>query len=472
MHTHHLMLAMLVVAVVLVGADHVNGAGESHLIDDFTGDSGDGHLIKSGAVYNTVWTASSSDSAVTATTYLYLGQRFSVGTYYIYRAAVYFDTSSIPDHRNVTHAWLELSIYQDYSDSDFYVVAQIDGESPSVPLVVGDYDKSLYSGNERYLSTSGISTDTPYTIPLDPALINVTSTTRIMLRSSRDVDGTTPSGNEYLRVHATEEASGLLGPKLTVVYDSDYAVMATNESASDDGATYYQDPDYSTAWNAASGTPVTTSDTVPVGNRDYGVDYLIYRGAMYIDTDGLPDDLNLSLYNATLLVYISAIYNDNEFTVYVQDGQPTYPHTPLVAGDYAKSNYLGGLSLGNLNNTTTLSQGNWYPIPVNTSVIDLDGVTKLCLRTDWDIYGADYGNNNQYLHIIGDEVPYHAYRLILTAVPEVPDPEPEPGPDDDQDEGETINALWWEETCSSTLLLGIVLVVIALGVAAMIITRL
>jgi len=282
-----------------------------------------------------------------------------------------------------------------------------------------------------------------------------------MLRSSRDLDSNAPTGDEYITIRSSNYSGTDYDPKLTVVLSADYAVMATNETDGDDGICYKQDADFNTAWTAVSGTAYTAV-SITTGFNLVAANHRIDRGFVLLNTADLPDDLNLTRYNVTLLVYVSQISNDVDFEVYVQNGQPTYPHVPIQASDYDKSNYLGGLSGGNLNNTTTLSAGNWYPIPLNdTSWISLTGDTNLTLRSDRDVYGIDF-NEDSWLTIIGDEYPYHAPRLMLEYSYTAP-AGPGPGANNTTTPDQETFGVWWDTGCiTGAIIIMVVIVIIAM----------
>lgn len=199
----------------------------------FTTSASDGNVYGSGASYTTLWSAStgSVDSSSTA---IYIGQSL-VSNYNIWRGFVYFDTSAIPDGATISSATLKLAGYADDSATDFYITIQ-NGQPtyPSDPLVATDYDKTYYSGNGGSLTTVGFSTTGYNNITLNATglgWINKTGTTKLCLRSDREIAGTTPTGNECVRVSSYEYGTSWR-PSLVVTYAASAAPTMTTDAAS------------------------------------------------------------------------------------------------------------------------------------------------------------------------------------------------------------------------------------------------
>lgn len=118
---------------------------------------------------------------------------------------------------------------------------------------------------------------------------------------------------------------------------------------------------------------------------DVGEGYEVYRSYVYFDTSIIPDDATIT--SAKLRLYI-ALQNDDsdaDFNITIQNGQPTYPHVPLVSADYNLNYYSGN---GGSFNTSVISTDSYYNISLSAaglSWISLTGRTKLCLRSDNDI---------------------------------------------------------------------------------------
>jgi hypothetical protein len=76
-----------------------------------------------------------------------------------------------------------------------------------------------------------------------------------------------------------------------------------------------------------------------------------------------------------------------DFNVTIQNGQPTYPSYPLTLSNFWQGYYSGN---GGAINTTEISGNDFFTIQLNEdgkSWINMDGATKLCLRSNKDIDG-------------------------------------------------------------------------------------
>lgn len=154
---------------------------------------------------------STAHDATTATTVYHtppyrIGQRYYEGFYSISRAAIYFNTSSIPDNMTITGATLRIWVTYDWSTTDFAIVIQ--NGQPTYPhdsLVASDYYYANYSDNGGSLDTSSIGALNDLNNYRDIVLnaagigwINKAGTTKLMLRSSWDISSTPPSGEDYI----------------------------------------------------------------------------------------------------------------------------------------------------------------------------------------------------------------------------------------------------------------------------------
>lgn len=150
-----------------------------------------------------------------------------------------------------------------------------------------------------------------------------------------------------------------------------------------DGSVGFADSgNYTQDWINNTGTFVSNATIYLIIGQIYDGSYEIDRGFVFFNTSSIPS--SATIISATLSFNVS----DNgglstNFNVTIQNGQPTFPHDPLLAGDYAQGNYSG--NYGQLD-TTGLVQHAWYNVTVtNTSIISKAGETKLCLRSDREI---------------------------------------------------------------------------------------
>ncbi len=211
------ILSVLLIVIILI-ANLLVFATPAFAMTSFIVSASDGWLQYSDVTYNTAWVATSSgavtDTDITST----VGQN---AIYNIRRAYLYFDTSSIPDGVTITAATLKLYGSSNFSVTDFDITIQ-NGQPtyPHDPLINTDYNKSLYSSSGGTLNTSGFTTSGYNSITLDAtgiSWINKTGTTKFCLRSSRDIAGTTPAGNEYVNFYTYEKGVGYY-PKLEVTW--------------------------------------------------------------------------------------------------------------------------------------------------------------------------------------------------------------------------------------------------------------
>jgi len=195
--------------------------------------SNDGYISSSSTTYSTAWDASSG-TVDSSATYLSIGQKkagFPTSTYYIYRGFVLFNTSSLPSNAYLDSAILSLYKKDDYSTTDFLVTIQ-NGQPtyPHNPLQAGDYAKGHYSGNGGSLNTANYVNGRNNITLSNLSWINETGITKLCLRSSRDINGTTPTGNEYVNVYSTNAPNAGYVPKLIITYRNQSKIKNTGET--------------------------------------------------------------------------------------------------------------------------------------------------------------------------------------------------------------------------------------------------
>ncbi|MBE3136674.1 MAG: M28 family peptidase [Thermoplasmata archaeon] len=195
--------------------------------------SSDGYIYNSSTNYNTVRTASSG-TVSSSGTYITIGQRKQPGiptsTYYVYRGFVFFNTSALPSNAYLDNATFSLYKKDDYSTTDFDITIQ-NGQPtyPHNPMQSSDYNKNDYSGNGGALNTSLFTSGYNAIIMNNLNWINKTGTTKLCLRSSRDISGTTPTGSEYINVYSNEFL-GMCPPKLVIAYRNQSKIKNTGST--------------------------------------------------------------------------------------------------------------------------------------------------------------------------------------------------------------------------------------------------
>jgi hypothetical protein len=171
-------------------------------------------------------------------------------------------------------------------------------------------------------------------------------------------------------------------------------VNRTFTSESTDGYTAKEGPlaSYLALQSATSATYVYGSLThAGIGQHSSPTYVYIHRAYVPFDTSILPNGANIT--TAILSIYVEADYSYTDFNVTIQNGQPTYPHLPIEFADYYTGYYSGD---GGTRNTTSITGTGYWNItlsPTGRSWIDVDGTTKLCLRSNKDIEAIPVGES-------------------------------------------------------------------------------
>jgi hypothetical protein len=153
-----------------------------------------------------------------------IGQRLNTN-YYIYRGCLFFDTSLLPLDR-ITSVSLVFRIGAKVVSAghDFDLVIQ-DGQ-PSHPAPVdADYDKDLYIGNYGSINTTSFNVGDWVSIQFDASLLNTSGTTKLMVRSSRDITGTAVAGPSPTNEYIIYDTAGIGDEPYLIVY---YAPIGWN----------------------------------------------------------------------------------------------------------------------------------------------------------------------------------------------------------------------------------------------------
>lgn len=245
----------------------------------------DGYAIKSNVAYNPAWTAVNADSVDAALT-LPVGQRVPAN-FDIYRSYLYFNTTNVSG--NITSATLYLYLNTDLSTTDFDVVIQKGSAgSPHDPLVVGDYDKTLYSGNYGSFNTAGLAAGYNAIPITDTSFINAGSTTNFTLRSSNDIAGVAPAGNEYV-IFESADAVSTRQPLLYITFTINNVSGVTTGyhiiTPQADSVHAWTTVDSSSSINM---TAIDTSDiNAPLGARSFGSNATSYFNYIKILVGGV-----------------------------------------------------------------------------------------------------------------------------------------------------------------------------------------
>jgi hypothetical protein len=168
-------------------------------------------------------------------------------------------------------------------------------------------------------------------------------------------------------------------------------------SISNDGCINNSGSNYNTVRALSAGTVNSSGTCLSIGQKKTGSTYYMYRGFVFFNTSALPS--NAYLDNATLSLYKKDDYSTTDFTLMIQNGQPTYPHKPMQGGDYNLNHYSGN---GGTLPTQSFTNGYNAIILSNLNWINKTGITKLCLRSDRDINGIA-PTGNEYVNVYANE---------------------------------------------------------------------
>jgi hypothetical protein len=219
----------------------------------------------------------------------------------------------------------------------------------------------------------------------------------------------------YRIIHLNGDTYLLSGLKLSDLNAMAFPIVIdptlTVYSSSNDGYIYTSNSNYYTTRNATSGTVASSASTLYIGQRKFGSTYFIYRGFVMFNTTALPS--NAYIDSATVSLYKNSDYSTTDFSITAQNGQPTYPHSPLQSTDYNKNYYSG--DGGSLN---TSGFGNGYnSISLNGNGIgwlNKTGWTKLCLRSNKDINGSAPTGNEFVIVYANEQGSGYQPKLVVT----------------------------------------------------------
>ena len=196
----------------------------------------DGYLSASDSEYNTVWSAKEGTVSDTDTD-IAIGQTGTTSepeNYSIYRGFLFFNTSSLPSNAIIDNATLALCKKDDFSTTDFAITVQ-NGQPtyPHDPLESGDYAKeNYYSEESDSLATADFKDGINEIMLTNLNWINRSSMTKLCLRSSRDINGTQPTGDEYVTIYSadtTQEPQNYV-PRLIITYRNQSKIKNTGST--------------------------------------------------------------------------------------------------------------------------------------------------------------------------------------------------------------------------------------------------
>lgn len=187
---------------------------------DYTDQTGDGWVNG----YNVTYATARSTSAAFDITDVII-QVGQTSAYRIYRGALKFDTSGIPDADIISQVNLSMAAAIDTSTDDFDVKITKYDWSANDPITAGNreafYDGAIAATVEtnQWRNTSGMSLDTQYVSGnLDTTWPSKTGNTFYGLLSSKDLASTVPTTNERISPHSQDALTAGYRPFLTVVH--------------------------------------------------------------------------------------------------------------------------------------------------------------------------------------------------------------------------------------------------------------
>ena len=196
----------------------------------------DGYIYKSSSNYETAWSAEEGTVSC-EDSYISIGQSKVASfppDYRIRRGFLFFDTSELPSNACIDNVVLSLYKKNDYSDTEFTITVQ-NGQPdyPHDPLEERDYNKEYYSGNGGELNTADLVNGYNNITLTELSLINIGGMTKLCLRSSRDINGTIPTGSEYVNVYSSNiegEPYPDPRPKLIIIYRNQSKIKNTGST--------------------------------------------------------------------------------------------------------------------------------------------------------------------------------------------------------------------------------------------------
>ncbi|MFC1711731.1 DUF2341 domain-containing protein [Patescibacteria group bacterium] len=192
--------------------------------------SDDAYIQGADASYNTAWNTSSQCS--TSSNYIELGQ-YSGAVYQLYRGYMDFDTSILADHASILDVKLFAYVLFDYSTPDYDVnIYKYNITEPICSNRETNYDASGQILDQIWQNTADISEDSYFSnsTSLNTSWIDKTGNTNYLLRSSREVAQTVPTGNELLYLASEDNVGSSSDPYLQITINPWVQGAKSNEN--------------------------------------------------------------------------------------------------------------------------------------------------------------------------------------------------------------------------------------------------
>lgn len=182
---------------------------------------------------------------------------------------------------------------------------------------------------------------------------------------------------------------------------------------------------YDTAHDAAEGDTIRDTEIVfDIGQHYSGPPYYysIQRAFLFFDTSLIPAD---AIITAAVLRFMTpgvTLNGGPHLDIVIRNGQPTYPHDPLVKGDYYHGHYSGN---GGSWNTADYVDSGYYEIELNEDGISwiqkgAGAKTKLAIISSRDISKTPEAYGHRYVRVESRDhgLGYEA-QLIVTYGPDI-----------------------------------------------------
>jgi hypothetical protein len=345
----------------------------------------DGYMQKTDRVYNTARTAVSGGSKETSGDTLRIWHNYTSSpvNYSINRSYLYFDTSPIGAY-TITAGTLNIYVQSgDYADGESIQIQSGMPTYPHDPLVLADYDLSNYAGNGGAKAISILTAWSYNSITLNATgygWINTSGWTKYCLRTTGDINGAVPTGNNFIDFYSSEKGV-LYSPYLVVTYTATAPVVISlpagniattsatlNSSITDDGG----DPtcQIEFGYGLVSQTAVNyalytthTSVTVPVSDYDEGDNPYLGIAGLAVGTP-----------------YFYRVKITNEFSSIVSVDEQTFTTTAALADmtQFIGSPNLDSISLNwvkaiGATNTLIRSGTDTYPTTIADGTLVYNG---------------------------------------------------------------------------------------------------
>ncbi len=203
------------------------------------------------------------------------------------------------------------------------------------------------------------------------------------------------SDDAVLGTLGTKDVATLTGSSALYTFTSPVVIASPTDirigiEYSGGSAAHYVRVNYETsdvsAWGFASTYTGSWTDQTGYDLKfsiSYTLQSTVTRSYLYFDTSEIPSGSTIS--SAVLYLYGAADNSTTDFSLTVTNGQPTYPHDPLVGGDFNKTQYSGtggtlttaGFSVAGYNALTLDATGRGW--------INKGGQTKLELASSRDL---------------------------------------------------------------------------------------